>query len=65
VHTTFVTVVLEYLGSPLSNVLDFLQEETKIEQRRKNILVLILHYLTEEGYVVPFAMSMNTYISIY
>ncbi|XP_065911873.1 katanin p60 ATPase-containing subunit A-like 2 [Dysidea avara] len=26
-------------------------EETKVEQRRKNILVLILHYLTEEGFL--------------
>lgn len=27
-----------------------LQEEIKSEQRRRNLLVLILHYLQEEGY---------------
>ena len=34
-----------------TNKIVFLQEEARVEQRRRNILVLILHYLTEEGYV--------------
>ena len=30
----------------------FVQEEVRCEQRRRNLLVLILHYLQEEGCAV-------------
>lgn len=33
------------------------QEEVKCEQRRRNLLVLILHYLHEEGYLNSVALA--------
>ena len=35
------------------------QEEIKVEQRRKNVLALILHHLTEEGYALPLYQVIN------
>lgn len=42
--------VSKFFHVPRSSVIFFLQDEVKCEQRRKNLLVLIHHYLQEEGY---------------
>ncbi|KAF7243949.1 Elongation factor 2 [Varanus komodoensis] len=52
---------------PLDNFLDkfLIQEAIRTEARRKNLLILILHYLTEEGYVdAAKALEQETKLSL-